>query len=101
MWHDPAPRENPWKRFLQREGFYHHGVPFPLTCYKDEIVSQTSQNCSAETQPHTGWGWRWVQNFRSDGEGEETLGLGEHNPLRATGVLLLSRKLGQGLAEQG
>lgn len=40
-----------------------------------------------------------VQYFRSDGEGEETSGLGEHSPPRATGVLLLSGKLRQGLAE--
>lgn len=42
-----------------------------------------------------------VQCIRSDGEGEQTSGIREHIPPRATGVLLLSGKEGQGLAEQG
>lgn len=47
MWHDPAPREEKSLEKVFTEGFYHHGVPFPLTWYKDEVVYQTSQDCSA------------------------------------------------------
>lgn len=41
-----------------------------------------------------------AQCFRSGGEGEETSGVGEHSPPRATTVLVLSRTMGQGVARQ-